>query len=139
MLICTAWYMCICVLYIHILYYVMSLRHVLIPTILSGCISMGPYIMIYTHTWESHLRIHWYDSLNVIQFESSRVCQNVRCPPPSFASTEGLGNELICRLLPKQGCKDIYFWLIFLKMLISTINEAHKQYSLLDTIFNYIL
>ena len=26
----------------------------------------------------------------------------------------------------------------FLKKCVSTINEAHKQYSLLDTIFNYI-
>ena len=43
-----------------------------------------------------------------------------------------------CRLLPKPGCKEIGFRQICCKIKFYTINEAHKQYSLLDTIFNYI-
>ena len=43
------------------------------------------------------------------------------------------------RLLPKPGCKGIGFRQISLNIYIFyTINEAHKQYSLLDTIFNHI-
>ena len=40
----------------------------------------------------------------------------------------------ICRLSPKQNFGKCPWIFIFY-----TINEAHKQYSLLDTIFNYIL
>ena len=42
------------------------------------------------------------------------------------------------RLVAKPGCNGIGFRQISLKMYIYIINEARKQYSLLDTIFNYI-
>ena len=42
-----------------------------------------------------------------------------------------------CRPLPKPGCWEIGFRQISLKKCY-TINEIHKQYSLLDTILNYI-
>ena len=40
--------------------------------------------------------------------------------------------------MPRPGCKEIGFRNIYVFM-FDTINEAHKQYSLLDTIFNYLL
>ena len=42
------------------------------------------------------------------------------------------------RLLPKPGCKEIGFRRFPWILKFYTITEAHKQYSLLDTIFNYI-
>ena len=41
------------------------------------------------------------------------------------------------RLVPKPGCCEIVFRQNLLEMLYD-INEAHKQYSLLDTVFSYI-
>ena len=42
------------------------------------------------------------------------------------------------RLVAKPGCFYIGFQQISFKIKLYTINEAHKQYSLLDTIVNYI-
>ena len=42
------------------------------------------------------------------------------------------------RPLPEPGCWEIGFRQISLKISFSFINDAHKQYSLLDTMFIYI-
>ena len=42
--------------------------------------------------------------------------------------------DALHRLVAKQGCWEIGFGQMSL-----TINEAHKQYSLLDTVFNCIV
>ena len=42
------------------------------------------------------------------------------------------------RPLPKPGCWEIGFRQILCTIIFYTINQAHKQSSLLDTMFNYM-
>ena len=50
----------------------------------------------------------------------------------------GIQNLVFQIRRPEPGCSEIGFQHISLKTYSLFANEAHKQYSLLDTIFNYI-